>query len=60
MNPKQLFTTFAIAIIGAFIGVLTFTVFIDNEPRTVEVPVQVEHAARYANLPLHRRGGCPT
>ncbi|MCA1744755.1 MAG: Do family serine endopeptidase [Bacteroidales bacterium] len=59
MNAKQLFTTFAIAIISAFIGVLTFTVFIDNEPRTIEVPVQVEHAARYAALPASPQGGVP-
>ena len=59
MNAKKNLTTFSIAIVSAFIGVLTFTLFFHDAPKTIEVPVQVEHAAKYANLSASTQGSMP-
>ena len=59
MNAKQLFSTFAIAIISAFVGVMTYSLVKQPEVIKEQVPVQVEHAARYAYLPAEPQGGYP-
>src|SRR5690554_4325001 len=59
MNAKQLFSTFAIAIISAFVGVMTYSLVKQPDVIKEQVPVQVEHAARYASLPAEPQGGYP-
>ncbi|HBG85978.1 MAG TPA: deoxyribonuclease HsdR [Marinilabiliaceae bacterium] len=59
MNAKQVFTTFAIAIISAFIGVFAYSKFFKPKAERIEVPVHVEQAARYASLPAASQGALP-
>lgn len=59
MNTKNLLTTFSIAVVGAIIGVITYSKITEPQTRLVEVPVNADSVARYANLPAFVQGGVP-
>jgi serine protease Do len=59
MNTKQLLTTFTIAIVSAFLGVLAYSMFFGSEKEQVEVPVYVSPSARFASLPDAPQGNYP-
>jgi Do/DeqQ family serine protease len=49
-NKRQLFATIAISLISAFIGVFIFSKINGPLVKRVEVPVEINHTARYASL----------
>jgi serine protease Do len=59
MNAKNIFTTFAIAVLSAFVGVIAYSTLFTSETKTIEIPVHVEPAARYAAIPAAPQVGFP-
>ena len=59
MNAKNLVSTFIIAIVGAIIGVITYSKITDTQTRVVEVPVNADSVAQYASLPSMPQGAYP-
>lgn len=59
MNAKNFVSTFAIAVFSAIVVVFTYSKFNPSEVRTIEVPVQIDHAARLATMPSANPIGVP-